>query len=80
MITPPTVLAAVTVPLTDAELPVITPPTVLAAVTVPVVDSEFDPQAANNVLTLALLYPAGNPVNRLPLPIMYEPVTFPLVL
>ena len=36
MITPPTVEAAVTAPVTEALVPVITPPTVEAAVTRPV--------------------------------------------
>ena len=76
VIDPPTTLAPVIVPVTDAELPVITPPTTEEAVTVPVVETLFDP----NVAKLALVYPAGNPVNPDPLPIMYAPVILPVTL
>ena len=62
----PAKLAPVTAPVTEALLPVITPPTVEAAVTVPVVETLFEP----NVAKLALVYPAGKPVNCDPLPMM----------
>ena len=40
----------------------------------------FDPNAAKKVDTLELVYPAGNPVNPAPLPIIYAPVILPVTL
>ena len=42
--------------------------TKFAAVILPVVLTGFDPSAAMLATTLALPYVAGNPVNKLPLP------------
>ena len=61
-------LPPTTVLLTEIAVPVTLCVCKLPLVTLPVVDIVFDPNAASNVVTLALPYVAGNPVSCDPLP------------
>ena len=72
--------AVVVIPVSCDPLPRKNPAETLAVVVMlPVLEIVFEPNAANNVVTLALPYVAGNPVSCEPLPRMNPPLTLAVV-